>query len=253
MLPRPRPLRRLPLAALILALCLGSAVPAASQEPAASILVRVHAADTGRPLGGAVVSVAGVGFQGTTDPAGRLVVRGLTPGTHSVEARYLGYAATAGQVVFTGGDPAELRLDLPLQPIPLAELRVTTFRPLLETTGFRDRRRAGFGTFVTREQITRMRPRLLSDVLRRVAGMSLSGARVGGDARASVRGNKVMMGSCPIQYYIDGTMTAAFNVDDVPPADVEGLEIYRGAATIPPVFNKGTALCGVVVIWTRDR
>lgn len=250
---RPRPLRRPRPAALILALCLGSAAPVASQEARASVLVRVHAADTGAPLAGAIVSVAGAGVQGTTDSSGRLLVEGLLPGTHSLQARYLGYAATDGAVALAAGAPGELRLDLPLQPIPLAAVRVTTFRPLLETTGFSDRRRAGFGTFVTREEIARMQPRLLSDVLRRVAGMSFSGARAGGDARPSIRGSKVMMGSCPIQYYIDGTMTAAFNVDDVRPADVEGLEIYRGAATIPPAFNKGTALCGVVVIWTRDR
>lgn len=253
MLPRPRPLRRSPLPALILALCLGSAGPAPSQEARASLLVRVHAADTGSPLAGAVVSLVGLGIQGTTDSGGRILVRGVLPGSHSVHARYLGYAATSARVALAPGAPAELRLDLPVQPIPLAELRVVTLRPLLETTGFRDRARAGFGTFITREEITRMRPRLLSDVLRRVSGMSLSGARPGGDARASVRGSKVMLGGCPIQYYIDGTMTAAFNVDDVPPADVEGMEIYRGAATIPPAYNKGTALCGVVVIWTRDR
>lgn len=221
------------------------------EPPVLTILVR--AADTGRPLAGALVSIAGRGIQGTTDRRGVLRLTSLRPGPLAVEARYLGYARRSGDVDLIAGREGTLRLDLPVQPIQLAEIRVEARRSLLETTGFNDRRSAGFGAFVTREQIVRMQPRYLSDVLRRVAGINLSTHRPGGASRVSMRGTKVMMGSCPVQYYVDGIMAAQLNVDDVRPEDVEGLEIYRGAATIPPAYNKGTALCGVVVIWTRDR
>lgn len=182
-----------------------------------------------------------------------LRLTGLAPGSHTIRARYLGYATGSADVQLTAGRSEALRLDLAVQPLELAEVRVQARRSLLETTGFNSRRTAGFGTFVTRDDIVRMQPRFLSDVLRRVAGMDLSSGRPGGSSRVRVRGTKVMMGSCPIQYYVDGTMAAYFNVDDVRPEDVAGLEIYRGAATIPPAYNKGTALCGVVLIWTRDR
>ena len=52
---------------------------------------------------------------------------------------------------------------------------------------------------------------------------------------------------------MDGTLTGNMLMDEVRPEDVEGLEIYRGAASLPPEFNKGSAMCGAVVIWTRDR
>ncbi len=95
-----------------------------------------------------------------------------------------------------------------------------------------------------------MQPRFMSDVLRRVAGVSLQSTALGGTSRASMRGTKVL-GSCPIQYYIDGVPAIGFNIDDMPARDVEGMEIYRGASEVPPEFNRYTALCGVIVIWTR--
>src|SRR5690606_18296194 len=125
-------------------------------------------------------------------------------------------------------------------------------RSILFTNGFFERRGSGFGTFMTRQEIVAMRPRFMSDVLRRVAGINLVNSPYGGSSRASMRGAKTLA-SCPIQYYVDGAMTGMFNIDEVRPEDVEGLEIYRGAATIPPSFNKGSAMCGVIVIWTRVR
>jgi hypothetical protein len=35
------------------------------------------------------------------------------------------------------------------------------------------------------------------------------------------------------------------------PGDVAGIEICGGAAEIPAQFNRQTALCGVMVTWTR--
>lgn len=237
---------------LLLALAGLSARSAAAQPGSPVLTVTVHAADTGRPLGGALVSTASNGMQGTTDSNGMLRLSGLRPGLHTLHVRYLGYESGTADVQLTAGREETVRMDLAVQPLQLAEVRVEGRRSLLETSGFNDRRRAGFGTFVSRDQIARMQPRVLSDVLRRVAGMEMT-SRPGGVSRARIRGTKVMMGNCPVQYYVDGTMAAYFNVDDVRPEDVEGLEIYRGAATIPPAYNKGTALCGVVVIWTRDR
>lgn len=253
MLSRSRP-RLSAFAALPLLLTLAAlSVRSAVAQPGSPVLtVSVHAADTERPLPGALVSTASHGIQGTTDRNGMLRLSGLRPGLHTLHVRYLGYASGTADVQLTAGRAESVRMDLEVQPLQLAAVRVEGRRSLLETSGFNLRRRAGFGTFVTRDQIVRMQPRVLSDVLRRVAGIAMT-SRPGGVSGARVRGTKVMMGSCPIQYYVDGTMAAYFNVDDVRPEDVEGLEIYRGAATIPPAYNKGTALCGVVVIWTRDQ
>jgi hypothetical protein len=254
MLPRPRPRLCFPASLSLVIPLVVLPVPAAyTQSEPTTVTVLVHAADTGNPLPAALVSTRTHGIHGTTDHNGVLRITSLPRGTHTLEAQYLGYARGSADVEVVTGQAITLRLELPIQPLQLAAVRVIARRSLLENTGFNDRRSSGFGTFVSRDQIVRMQPRLLSDVLRRVAGINFSSTPTGGASSALMRGTKVMMGDCPIQYYIDGTMTSRFNVDDIRPDDVEGMEIYRGAATIPPAYNKGTALCGVVLIWTRDQ
>lgn len=245
--PRPRLLR----VGLLLGLALSSTDPAYPQGTDTAVRVVVRGADTGAPLVGALVSTAGLGLQGITDAAGVVRLVGLPAGEQSIRAQYLGYAPVTVRVFLDPGEPAEVRLELPVQPIRLAEIRVRARRSDLETRGFENRRRAGLGTFVSRDQIARMQPRFLSDVLRRVAGMQLTPSGGVGMSRASSRGVGMVHRTCPIQYYVDGTMTMPLQVDNIRPEDVEGLEIYKGPATIPIAYNKGTAICGVILIWTR--
>jgi hypothetical protein len=65
-----------------------------------------------------------------------------------------------------------------------------------------------------------------------------------------------MMGGgrdCPPQYWIDGVMVSGFNIDDMMPGDVEGIELYAGPSVVPPQFNnpRSSVNCGLVLIWTR--
>lgn len=53
---------------------------------------------------------------------------------------------------------------------------------------------------------------------------------------------------------MDGMHVRSMNIDDIPPVDVEGIELYSGSAELPPEFNQlfgNTPVCGTVVIWTR--
>lgn len=237
------------LVALILQLFPLFTRPAHGQQEPTSLRVGVHAADGGHPLVGALVSARGLGLLGVTGPGGAAAFSGLPPGAHTVQARYLGYAPVTMHVRLEPGRAVTMEFALPIEPIVLPEVQVRARPSLLARNGFFDRRGAG-GTFITRDQIERIRPRFLSDLLRRLGGISLTPS-AGGTARARMRGGGLSNRDCPIQYYVDGTMVAGFNIDDVAASDVEGLEIYRGAATVPPVFNKGSAMCGVIVIWTR--
>lgn len=247
-----RPSLRLPLAiALLAALSVAGGAPLDAQEPLSGVVVRVQGGSDARPLVGAQVVVVGLGIGGLTDAAGVARLPGLQPGSKTILVRYLGYAEEHAMVVLEAGKTAPLAFHLREAPIQLAEIRVQApRRSVLQRNGFFERQGGGFGVFMTREQIEKMRPRYMSDILRRVAGISLTASSFGGTSRATMRGTKVL-GSCPIQYYLDGTMTTGFNIDEVVPSDVEGVEIYRGASTIPPAYNKGSAMCGVILIWTR--
>jgi hypothetical protein len=223
--------------------------PALAQDEVAALTVQVRSVSDMSPLVGAQVVVQGIGIGGSTRPDGSITLFGLKPGTRTIEVRYLGYEPQRAQVTLEPYRTSQVRFELELQPIQLAEVRVRARASRLLRTGFHGRRNAGFGTFFTREDIQRMQPRVLSDLMRRVAGANVSTGR-SGLGSATFRGGR---GTCPVQFYIDGTMASQFLIDEMRAEDVEGLEIYRGAATIPPEYNKGTAMCGVIVIWTRDR
>jgi hypothetical protein len=241
-----RPLSRLALLAIFFFF---SAPELIAQERTSSLIIHLQAASDGRPLAGGQVIVQGIGISGPTRVDGTARLERLAPGTRTVEVRYLGYASQQAQVTLEPGRTAQLHFALDIQPIQLAEVKVRVPPSRLLRTGFFQRRSAGFGTFFTREEITRMHPRALSDVMHRVAGASVFTGRAGMSS-ANFRGGA---SRCPVQFFVDGAMTSYFLIDEVRAEDVEGIEIYRGAATLPPEYNKGTALCGLIVIWTRDR
>jgi hypothetical protein len=127
---------------------------------------------------------------------------------------------------------------------------LTRKRQLL--SDFYDRKSRGFGHFITRDEIEKRAPMNLSDMMRLVPGAKLVPQQ--GTSQATLRFNRAQIGrDCPPQYWIDGVKAWNFNIDDIIPQDVEGIEIYPGASTVPPQFNtrEGTTICGVVVIWTR--
>lgn len=237
------------LIALAIAAPIGGPTLASAQGGAASLLVQVYMED-GRPLRGASVQVLGSAARGITDARGAVRLEGVAGGTRTLVTQFLGFAPARSTLVVPLSGDVEVRVSLSPRPIHLAEVRarIPDRRPL-DGTGFYKRRESGIGTFVTRADIESARPRALSDFLRgRITGVDLTPA-VAGTAHASMRGN--ISRDCPIQFYLDGVQTIGLGVDDVKPYDVEGLEIYRGAASIPVAFNKGTAACGVIAVWTK--
>ncbi len=223
----------------------------AQQTSTAALSVTVTSAATGEPLRGAQVILLATGLGGITNDGGALRLEGLAPGTRTVEVRYLGFAPERTTVQLQNERAADLDFALAVRPIALAALHVQVRKKAgrLALSGFERRKARGFGTFITREQIEARQPQRMSDVLRGVPGIQLASTGFS-DSRASML-RSIPSRRCPIQYYVDGVQVFAFNIDDVRPHDIEGLEIYKGASEIPPDFNRGTALCGAIVIWTR--
>jgi hypothetical protein len=228
--------------------------PAAAQARAGAAALTVEVrGSSGRPLAGARVELPGLRARAVTDAAGRARLEGLRPGSATIVVSLLGYSTARATMVLPRTGAAEMRFALEPEPVRLAAVQVRAPAQLLPltATGFYARRKAGIGTFLTRADIEAVRPRSLSDFLRRrVTGVDLTPS-IGGTAHASMRGN--VGRDCPIQFFLDGVQTLAYEVDDVKPYDIEGLEIYRGAASVPVAFNKGTAACGAIVVWTKGR
>ncbi len=249
---------------LLRALLLASLLPgvaarvaSAQEEETAAVVISVTSRATGKPVEDAQVVVGGTGIAARTNAAGVLRLAGVPLGVRAVEVRRLGYATRFQMVSLEGGRAAALTFTLEVEAIPVAAIVVPGAKKpewdYLEHTGFLRRRKTGTGLFLTRAEIAGQRPSHLSDLLRRYPGLAIvpqAGSRPGGYATMARNGSR----SCPIQYFVDGTLIGpGFNVDDVRADDVEGVEVYRGAAGIPAEFNRNTSGCGVIVIWTRMK
>lgn len=244
---------RLAVVSLLLA-CAGMPAGLGAQAAgSASLRVTVHSADDRAPLRGAHVVVLGTGFAGLTREDGSVLLGGLTPGPLRLQVRAVGHAVRQATTMVEAGRVGQLSLELPVQPVVVAGVRARAEgqrgTKMLHDNGFYLRRASRIGSFLTRDEISAQRPRLMSDVLRRMPGMRLTPIR-GGDAHAS-SGRTQRPRGCPLQYFIDGVAVHEFNIDDLRPADIQGLEVYRGSSQVPPQFNRRTAMCGVIVVWTR--
>ncbi len=191
----------------------------------------------------------------TTDPSGRFFIWEVRPGPHYLEVRRIGYEATAMPLqVPEGHVGVELVIELSAVPVELPEVVVEGDRTLYafgKLRGFYQRRDRGFGHYITRDEIAKRVPRVLTDVLRGVPRL---------DVRPGPLGNRIVSVSdaspnCRSPtLYLDGTELGQGNVDElINPEDVAGIEIYARPAEIPVEFNPTRASpgCGVIVLWTR--
>ena len=175
---------------------------------------------------------------------------------YTLEVEHIGYALfTLGPVQLGADQASDMVLRLTMQVIPITPINVEVDArvPKLERAGFYDRRRLGIGTFLERRQIEDHRSRTAADVLRRVSGLRLVVQGYFTDVQA--RGSS----GCRPGFYIDGALVSgprrtvtSFNLEDLPAPDLEAIEVYPGAAGVPPQYNGGgNSLCGLILFWTR--
>jgi hypothetical protein len=189
-----------------------------------------------------------------SDSVGVFHFANIPAGKRQLHFRRLGFAPKSLDAEISEGRTLALTVVLEATATEIEGMTVeeaTRRRQIL--ADFYDRSSRGFGHFVTREQIEKRNPMNLSDMMRMIPGARLVPMRSGG--QAALRFNRAQMGGrdCPPQYWVDGVKAFGLNIDDIIPQDVEGIEIYEGASTVPPQFNtkEGTTICGVVLIWTR--
>ncbi len=90
------------------------------------------------------------------------------------------------------------------------------------------------------------------DALSSVAGLGVPAGLSNEALIGSLPGS--LLESCRIQYYVDGVpFPADQGIDDIPPDEIVGIEIYKGPASTPPIFARQGGSCGVIAIWTRGR
>jgi hypothetical protein len=242
----------------------------------ASVRGQVVDASTGRGIPAAFVEFLDAGglvrAAATAGEDGFFLLPRVPRGEFRLRVSSLGYARILSDPArIEEGEALSLTLRVNPTAIALAPLEVTgTVRitsPALSTFYARAERGIG-GHFFTRDEIDRLNPRRLTELLARVPGVRLDGTTaLGGMAGILVSETPSGVGGrpCPVQLFLDGTPVQrrsgigasspyAVQVDGlVEPHEVEGIEVYPSLSEVPPEFLTQDARCGVIAIWRRAR
>jgi hypothetical protein len=210
------------------------------------------------PLHAAFVTIIGTPIRVGTGPNGRFRITKLQPGQYLLIVKRVGYRPTSGVIDVPAADT--VRLSYTLEPIAtnLPTVNVTEKPFSIRMGDFLARRRAGFGEFLTQEQIEAKNAVYATELIRSFKTVNVSPNRSSvlteWFALSHREGANPSLGACPMTVYLDNVpLPTPFNLDLLPaPKDLGGIEVYSGAATIPPQFSGFDRGCGVILVWTRD-
>lgn len=203
----------------------------------------------------------------TTDESGRFMLTLPREGSYRIRASRIGYKQVDAPILDTR-DATALAIQLRMSPeaIPLAPLEIVARTRAEQTfsdlSTFEDRRSLGLGHFFTREDVERLRPGRVTDLVGRVPGVRLESSGNGMHRTVRMARANSFSGYCPVQLFVDGLLVnrrsaapgqgSYLAIDDVvSPWSIEAIEVYKGLATVPAAFLTPDARCGVVAIWTR--
>lgn len=242
-----------------MSLALFSATAAVAQQTG-SIQGTVFNAATGEPVVGAQVFVPGTTLGTLSNEDGRYMVRNVPAGNQVIRVEVIGYSAQSAEV------------EVPAGGMVLQDFRLTTSAIALDevvvTGQGRELQRREIGTSVASvntESIDLGPVKSMSDLLQgRAAGVNIlpGGGKVGQGTKVVLRGPGSFSQNIEPVIYVDGVRidnsktdgvwtggTSWSGLDDINPADVERVEIVKGAAAATLYGTEASA--GVIQIFTK--
>jgi hypothetical protein len=246
---------------------------------------RVLSPDSGRaPVQGAEASIARLSRKVLSDSLGRFRLKDIPPGEHVVFLRAIGFRSESSFVVIDQDEVVSWEVVLTrstgtVLPERVVSARMPTPVPA-RLVEFTERREAGVGHFLTREQLAKAEGglRQTGDLISVLPGViakrgsnkiwiatgraTSTGCAFCTMSVAALNRADVAAGArpaCFMDVYLDGAMVydarhpenGLFDVNSVSPEHIAGIEVYASAAQIPAKYNRTGAGCGVLLIWTR--
>jgi hypothetical protein len=255
-------------------------IEAAAQS---TLIVRVDADTTTRPVANAYVGIPALERSAMTDSAGRVVLERLPAGRHRLVARAIGFGPDSTLVELVDGTTREITLKLATHTPVLEEVRVSAAGTARtgKMAGYHERRGRGIGRFIDRDLLEKNGHRRTSDILNTVPGVyvrygftskawassgrnsNASGCPTCGSANtAMINPGDRLAGAGPACYmdvYIDGALVynssmryaALFDLNSIEPGSIEAMEVYSSGSNLPAEFQRTGGGCGAVLIWMR--
>lgn len=247
---------------------------------------RVLSSDSVRiPVPGAEASISKLGRRALSDSLGRFRLKDIPPGEHIVFLRAIGFRSESSVVVIDQDEVVSWDVVLTRSTGTILPERVISGRSSTPTPArlveFMERREAGIGHFLSREQLAKAEGglRQTGDLISTLPGVIarrgsnriwIASSRTTKSGRcafcaasvAELNGADFAAGArpaCFMDVYLDGAMVydsrhpenGLFDVNTVSPEHIAGIEVYASAAQVPAKYNRTGAGCGVLLIWTR--
>jgi TonB-linked SusC/RagA family outer membrane protein len=222
---------------------------AVAQDPTGRITGRVTDSSSTRPLGGVRISITGSRLGASTDEEGRYTITGVPAGTHTLDARRLGFkAVTRPNVTVTSGGTATVDITLPAVALTL-EAIVTT-GVVDPTSGTRVPFTVGR---VEADNLPVPATNAIESIQGKIAGVTIvpSGQPGSGTSILLRTPTSINKSNAPLMV-VDGVIqSTAFGAAtaDLESMDIESVEVVKGAAAASLYGSR--AQSGVIQIRTK--
>lgn len=209
----------------------------------------------GKAVDEASVQVAGLGISSTSNWNGEFFLEGVPVGTQVLAFRKLAFNPIAVPILVSVKPPEMITFEMTKAVPILGKISVVEkANSGLTRVGFTERKKTALGSFMTADEIQNEKSTRLSEVLRRLAGLSLDGAKGPGFVKATRETKSAAEGGC-IRMIIDGTewiMPSEGYVDDaIPVTKIGAIEVYH-PLDVPPEYSVMTN-CTTILVWSKSK
>jgi hypothetical protein len=218
---------------------------------------RLIARETQAPVRGGAVHLMTADSQAVavalTDDAGRFTLQAPRPGRYWMLARAPGYAASETDAFAVEAEGARVSFVIG-RPVVLDTVTAVgiSWADRRRYGGFHERmRRNASGRFITAKEIERWNYIQVADALRSIPSLEVLYGPGGPYVRLKYAVS--LRSACMTMMYLNGMRVDQQAINNLPAADIEGIEVYtRGDA--PAEYNSSMgSSCGVVVVWLKAR
>ncbi|MBA4156974.1 MAG: TonB-dependent receptor [Gemmatimonadetes bacterium] len=229
-----------------------------SAQQAGRVMGTVVNAQTAEPVSNAQVTVVGTQRGTLTDARGAFVIIGAPAGAQQIQVRSVGFRAVTQAVQVPAGEAVRVEIQLPIAAVALDEVVVTG-----QALGTARREIGGSIASITPTEAAPVTS--VTQMLQAQApGVTImpGGGNTGQGSRIVLRGPGSLSQSVEPLIYVDGVRIDNSKVgggagggaswtglDDIDPADIERIEIIKGASAATMYGSEASG--GVIQIFTR--